>query len=285
MALKYFLIYAGSFLGFSLLLLPLIRQVSSSFINYGKKPLLFNLVSSVLVSGIAFGVTYISHNLFFTYFLLSAVFLLFGTIFMFWIHRKFFKARKDNRNKQFFAEILYAVSIILLCVAVFSSLQYFLKDKNFMFFPMLLCMLFFFVPILLLHTFDAAISIPSPVYNNWQYPVNNTIELPDEDEKEHLYVIGFEIQKKFTDSNHTYFRAKAPEHMILGDLFYHFINDYNDLHSETPIEYANENNVQDWVFRTKPKWNSFSKILNPERSVNDNKIKENTVIICERVEM
>lgn len=265
-----------------MLILPLIRQVSSSFVNHGKRPFFFNLGSSIIASGAAFGATYFTNNLFFTYWILSTVFLLFGTIFVLVIHKKFFKARRDNRNKQIFAGILYGFSIILLCVAIFSSLQYFLKDKDFMFFPMLLCMLFFFVPILLLHTFDAAMDIPLPAYNNWQYPAK-PIELPDEKENEHLYVIGFEIAKKLTDSKKTYFRAKAPEDMLLGDLFYHFINDYNDLHSETPIEYDGAEGVQDWIFRTKPKWNNFSKILDPQLTVNGNKIRENTVIICERV--
>jgi len=283
MALKYFLMYAGIFLGSSMLIWPLIKQVSSSFANHGRKPLLINLVSSVVVSGAAFGATYFTNNLFYTYWILTAIFLLFGTIFVFLIYKRFFKARRDNKYKQFFAGILYGVSVILLCVAIFSSLQYFLKDKNFMFFPILLCMLFFFVPVLLLQTFDAAMDIPLPAYTTWQYPVK-TIELPDEKENEHLYVIGFEIPKKKSDGKKTYFRAKAPENMLLGDLFYHFINDYNDLYSETPIEYLNDNIAQNWVFRTKPRWNRFSKILNPSLPVNENRIRENTVIICERVD-
>lgn len=284
MALKFFLMYAGVFLGSSLLLLPLIKQVSSSFGNHGRKPLIFNLVSSILASGTAFGATFLTNNLFYTYWILSTVFLFFGIILVIVIHRKFFKARKDNRNKQLFAEILYTFSIVLMCIAIFSSLQYFLKNENFMWFPTLLCTLFLFIPMLLLHTFDAAMDIPMPVYDNWTYPVNTPIELPDEREGEHLYVIGFEIPKKTTDQKHTYFRAKAPEDMLLGDLFYHFVNDYNDLYSETPIEYASDDLIHEWVFRTKPKWYSFSKILNPRVSVNQNRIKENTVIICERAE-
>lgn len=283
MALKFFLLYAGIFLVSSLAILPLIKQVSGSFGNHGKKPLIFNFISSLFASGAAFGATYFTNNLFFTYWVLTGIFLLFGIIFVLLIHKKFFKARKDNRNKQIFAEILYVLSIILMCVAIFSSLQYFLKNENFMFFPMLLCMLFFFIPVLLLHTFDAAMDIPLPLYNSWQFPAR-PIELPDEKENEHLYVIGFEIAKKSSDSRKTYFRAKAPEDMLLGDLFYHFVNDYNDLHSETPIEFYDANAVQNWVFRTKPKWNTFSKILDPQRTINENRIRENTVIICERTD-
>lgn len=152
-----------------------------------------------------------------------------------------------------------------------------------MYFPMLLCMLFFFIPILVLHTFDAAISIPRPDYRVWQYP-EQTLELPDEKEGEHLYVIWFEIAKKITDTQRTFFRGKAPEDMLLGDLFYHFINEYNEDHSETPIEYKNEGKTSEWQFRTRPRWYNFSKVLDAANPVARNPIKENTIIICERVQ-
>ena len=70
--------------------------------------------------------------------------------------------------------------------------------------------------------------------------------------------------------------------MTLGDLFYHFINDYNEVQIETPIEYAIAEEANEWTFRTKPKWYNSSKILNPDLSIKYNKIKENTVVICER---
>lgn len=284
MALKFFLLYAGVFLGSWIIIIPLIKQFSSSFKNLGKRPLFFSLISSVIASGVAFGATYLSNNQFTIFWILSAIFLVFGLLTVWLIHKKYFRARADNRNKQLFAEILFGFAILFLCVAAFSSLQYFLKDKNFMFFPMLLCMLFYFIPLLLLHTFDAAYEIPPPQYPTWQYPIHNPIDVPDEKENERLYVIGFEIGKKATDVNRTYFRAKAPEDMLLGDLFYHFTNDYNELQPETPIEYRNKDLVQEWMFRTKPKWYNFSKLLDPTLTVRHNKIKENTIIICERVE-
>lgn len=281
MALKFFIMYIGSFFGLSMVLMSLIKPLSVSFGNQGKKPLLFNIVSSIIAAGLAFAATYISQDLFTIFWSLSLVFLLFGIVFLLLVHKKYFKPRRDNRNKQLFAEGLFAVSVIFLCIAVFSSLQYFVKDKNFMFFPMLLSGLFFFIPILLLHTFEAAYAIPEPQYITWQYP-EQPIELPDEQENERLYVIGFLIAKK-PETGYTYFRAKAPEYMLLGDLYYHFMNDYNEQFSETPIEYEGNGDVYKWLFRTKPKWYQFSRRLNPAIAVNNNKIKENTIIVCDRV--
>jgi hypothetical protein len=96
-------------------------------------------------------------------------------------------------------------------------------------------------------------------------------------------VIGFEIAKKPADKR-TYFRAKAPENIYLGDLYYFFINDYNELQSETPIEFLDKNGEPyEWGFRLKTKWYQRTQIIDPSVRVKDNGIRENSVIICERL--
>ena len=148
----------------------------------------------------------------------------------------------------------------------------------------MLSTLTFFVPMLVYYTFEAAYNIPSPTYGTWHYPVNNVIELPPENPKEKLLVIGFEIAKKASDAKRTFFRAKAPEGFELGELYYHFINDYNELHPETLIEYVDEEyEPNEWLFKMKRKWYESKIVLDPSASIRDNGIKENTVIICERI--
>jgi hypothetical protein len=72
--------------------------------------------------------------------------------------------------------------------------------------------------------------------------------------------------------------------MKLGELYYHFLNDYNDLHNENTIEYAeNGHDAHEWWFRRKPKWYQAHRILDPNLSIRENGIKENTVVICERM--
>lgn len=281
-SLKMFLVYIGAFLVASIAGMMAVKGISPTFANNGKRPWIFNFGTSALASGAIFGTTWVTPDSFTLFWIFAGIFLLSGFIFVLLIHKKYFKAKKDNKNKQFLAEILYAFSILFLCVTIFSALQYFIKKSDFLFFPVLLSLLFFLIPVLVLYTFNAAYEIPKPVYDAWQYPVGVNKDIPDEDEREHLYVIGFEIAKKPSDVRRTYFRAKAPENMQVGDLFYFFINDYNEQYSETPIEYTGENEVHHWYFRKKPKWYQSSRILKWDRSVRENKIKENSVIICER---
>ncbi len=284
MLLKYFWIFFGSFLAISVVLMFMVKNFAEGFGAGGKKPIVLGGLSSAGISGGGYLATMISDHLFTVFWFLAALFLLFGIIHVVFFHKKFFYSNKNNVKKVSIGEILFGLSLILFAVVVFSSLQYFLKDKSFLFFPMLLSMLTFFVPILVLYTFEAAYKIPLPVFSTWRYPIHAPIDLPDEKINEKLVVIAFEIAKKTADYIKTNFRAKGPEAMLLGDLYYHFLNDYNELHSETTIDFVDKYlNPQEWWFRVKPRWYQRQRILDPELSFHDNHIKEDTIIICERI--
>jgi hypothetical protein len=287
MAIKFFWMYVGGLFALSVVLLVLVKQFAGAFQSSGKKPVVYGTFSSVVASIAAYLSTLITDHLFTVFWIFSGIFLLFGILHMMIVHRKYFSTHADeNRTKIFLAEVFFALSVIFFTIVVFSSLQYFIKDKgsNFLFYPMMMSTLTFFVPMLVSYTFEAAYSIPSPAYSTWYYPINSAIELPPDNPREKLLIIGFELSKKATDLKRTFFRAKAPEGIELGELFYHFINDYNELHPDTPIEYiGDEYEPSEWLFKMKRHWYQSQIILDPTLSMRDNSIVENTVIICERV--
>jgi hypothetical protein len=284
MALNFFLIYLGILFTGSLALWMLIKQFAAAFAAQGKKALIYGIISALLTGGLLFGTTYLTDNLFVVFVAFAAVFLLSGTIHMALMHRKFYHTKEDNFTKLFIGELLFAFCVALMTTLVFSALEYFVRDRAFMFYPVMMSVLFFFVPLLFTHTYRAARKIPAAVFTTWQYPVGKPLDPPDEDEQERLLVIGFEIDKKASDAKKTYFRARAPEGIKLGELFYHFINDYNEQYSETPIQYTDHNNQPyEWWFRIKPKWYQFQRIIDPFYTVKANDIRENSVIICERI--
>lgn len=285
MANNIFFAYLGSLLACSIALFTLTKKFVEAFDASGKKPVVYGSLSSLIASLAGYASTYITNNLFTVFWVLAAIFLLFGVLHLLIVHKKYFQQKEVNNTKVFIGELFFAMSVILFTIVVFSSLQYFLKDngKSFLFYPMMMSTFAFFIPVLVMQTFEAAYNIPAPVYNTWVYP-DRPINLPEDDPREKLLVIGFEIAKKKTDLKRTYFRAKAPENIYLGDLYYFFINDYNELQSETPIHYLNEKDEPyEWAFRLKTKWYQGQKILDPSLTVKDNGIKENSVIICVRV--
>ena len=283
MAVKFFLIYIGVFLACAIPLLMVVKNFAQGFAVNAKKPVLRGGLSAVGTSVAAYLTTLFSAHAFTVFWIFAGIFLLLGIIHMAFFHTKYFYANSDNKNKVLIGEIFFMIALLFFIIVVFSSMEYFLENKSFLFFPMLMSMLAFFIPLAVYYTFDAAYKIPESRFPLWQYPYH-PIELPDEKPNEKLVVIAFEICKKTTDTISTNFRAKGPDTMKLGDLYYHFINDYNELQSETPIQYAdNANNSNEWGFRVKTKWYQPQRILDPEFTVRENKIMENTVIICERL--
>ena len=287
MTIQLFLALFGSILGCSIALAVVVKNLSEGFAVSGKKPFVYGSVSGILTSLAAHLISYISSNPFDVFWYLGGVFLLFGIVHVFFVHRRYFGGRRYNQNKVLIAEIVFGLSVVFFTVVVFSSLQYFLKkDNNFLFYPVLLSALLFFVPLLVFHSFQAAYEIPATTFPVWTYPLHKPIELPDPEDmpNERIVVIGFEIAKREADGRKTYFRAKGPESMKLGEFFYHFMNEYNENYSQTPIEYLNRGyEPHEWWFARKPRWFQLQKIYNPELSIRENGIKENTVIICERI--
>ncbi|MEP7108442.1 MAG: TssN family type VI secretion system protein [Ferruginibacter sp.] len=285
MALKFFFIYVLSFLAGSIAMVAFVKKFAEGFSTEGKKPILFGGLSAVMASGTAFLVSFLEENAYSVFWILTAIFLIIGMIHVSFFHKKYFLPGKNNRTRVIIGEFLFCIALVFFIIVVFSSLEYFLKDKSFPFYPMLLSLLAFFIPISFQYTFEAANNIPEPVFKSWAYPIHNPIDLPDEIPNEHLLVIAFEIAKNRSSDVKTTFRAKGPENMKLGNLYYHFINDYNEFHSETTIDYTDNQHGPDfWWFRIKRKWYQRQNVLNPEWTMRENKIKENSIIICERIE-
>ncbi len=287
MAVKYFWIYIGVFFGGTLLLLASVKRFAKGFAGNGVKPALYGMLAALIFGGLAFLSTLTAFNHFVVFWLLALTFIGFGLFHILVFHKKYFYEVSYNRGGVVVGELLFSLALIFFSIVVFSALIYFVVgDKTYPFYPMLTCVLAFFVPVTLFYTFEAAYSIPDPVFASWIYPVHEDIELPDERPNEKLVVIAFEIAKKSDSPTKTNFRAKGPEAMKLGDLYYHFINDYNEYHSETTIDFADEQReTYEWWFRIKPKWYQSNRILDPELTVRENNIKENAIIICERLDI
>ena len=280
MSLKIFIILFGALFAAGIGLFVMITKFVDDFKQYGKGPLIHLSLTSILTSVSIFLVTYISNDLFNSYVIFLILFLIAGLVHVYIMYKKFW-AKNDKRT--LLSEFLYTLSIILIICVIFSSMQYFIKDKSFMYYPILLSSLGFFIPSIAHKSFEKAISIPEQLFKRWYYPINNPLPEPDDEDMRDLIVIGFEMEKNLGDDSRTYFRARAPQRMDLSALFYHFINDYNEGHSETPIELSSDfGRPFAWIFERKGKWYQARKVYDPETPIFANGIKENTVIICKR---
>lgn len=212
---------------------------------------------------------------------IQLLFLALGILHLYVMNTFFPDLKKDK--SQFFHEFLF--TLIVLCIGLIVYMNVVNRFRPNFSFTFLGSGLFFIIPFFFNKLYLFAFSIPVPVYKKWLYPLDNSIKDPTKNELTNPAVISFEFQKKHDIQETTNFRIKAPENMEFGKLFYFFINDYNERHPESTIEYLNPTNMQpqEWVFYFKPSWFGTIKHINFEKTVSNNHIYENKVIVCQRV--
>jgi hypothetical protein len=267
--------------GSSVLLAKLISKIHGSYKPYMKATILYLFVGLLLFSAIAC-VAYWSYlkDQHFFYLLYQGYFLLLGILHVNWMQEYL---KWAGNSKSLWAEFLFTIIIAMLgSIGFISVFRYF--SSYGLEYSMTTSIIFFIVPWFVLQTFLSAISIPARILKEWFYPVSEEIEEPDEDKLKNLLVISFVIQKQIADVHETNFRAKAPVDMEMGELFYYFINDYNERHPQDKIEFINTSGEPyGWVFYKKPHFFDFQKkYINARKTIFNNGIKENNVIICSR---
>ncbi|MDX1270537.1 TssN family type VI secretion system protein [Bizionia paragorgiae] len=210
------------------------------------------------------------------------LFLLLGVGHIF-VMKNYFQGITQDKTA-FFTEFLFTVVVACIgLIAFFNVVNIFRPDYKFIFLASITA---FITPLLFYKLYIFATLIPVPVYKKWLYPVGENIKDPTPKELENPLVISFEFRKQENLNDVTNFRVKAPEAMEFGKLFYFFINDYNERHPESKIEFIDNATMepQGWIFYFKPNWWSSIKHINFLKTISGNNIKEDNVIICQRVD-
>jgi hypothetical protein len=268
-------------MGMSALLAKMIGKIKGSFKPYTKATIWYTVMCLIFFAVIAFT----AHPQIFTEpvtFLIfyQAYFLLFGSLHFYMMHQIL---RWSGDESTFWAEVLYT-AILGMFGSLGFVLIYRLVSAEQSVYLMATSSLFFIIPLFVFHTFRKAVAIPPRVLKHWLYPFNENIGDPDESKMKNLLVISFEFPKRASDTHFTNFRAKAPTDMEFGQLFYYFINDYNERHPNEKIEFiSNQGDVHGWIFYKKPRWHSFlTRYIDTGKTIYTNNIRENDVIICSR---
>jgi Type VI secretion system, TssN len=265
----------------SAILVKLISKVRGSFKPYQKATIIYLLVSLLFFAAIACtaSLSVLKDHLSF-YIFYQCYFLLLGIAHVYYM-RELLKWSGDVQG--LWSELIFTLIAGLAGGMCFLIVHRFFNKEG-LEYDMVTSLIFFIVPWLVNQTFQRAIAIPPKVLNQWFYPITEEIEEPDEKKLKDLLVISFEFQKLTSDAHYTNFRAKAPADMELGELFYYFVNDYNERHPNAKIQYIDSlGDPHGWTFYLKPKWYTLkTKYIDWDKTIYSNRIKENDVIICSR---
>ncbi len=185
-----------------------------------------------------------------------------------------------------FHEMLLSLTVPLIVsglqIIVFKRFN-FIEDSFIVnFIPSLI---FFIVPVLAIKSFVFLIKIPEPivVHDTWTYPVDDDVDDPPH-EMQNVIPINISVNKSINENKSTVLRANAPATMKFGDFFYFVLQDYNLKNAQEPIYFADQyDQPYQWYFNIEPKWYETTLYINPNQTIEENKIKENKKIICNRL--
>jgi len=258
----------------------LMAQVKEAAKNK-KKTVIYHLVIASLCIGLTglTGFLGLMDDLFLFFIVIQVLLLLIGSVHAYFLYRLLSWVSKNKFTWEFFYSFVIACFGALLLLLVFTFLLHIPAFQ----YVMLSALIWFFVPFFFVQAYYRYLVIPSRIYKTWQYPYGKEISDPLDSELVSLFVISFVFHKKMNDPEITTFRAKAPAKMVFGRLFYYFINDYNDRHRESPIEFLNqENQPCGWIFYHKPYW-IRRRYIDPDQFISANHLRENSVIYCQRI--
>ncbi len=278
---KYLILLGGGAVALYMVVTKLIAKVRGAYKPYRKQTFIY-LITTLLIFALLGILAYPSviQSPFTAFVVFQGCFLLLGSAHVYYMQ---YHIKWVSGEKTFVPELLFTVlAAVFGCIGF--MLMYRFVNKNGLEYIMAATILFFIVPFFFYNTFLKAISIPPRILKEWFYPLQEEVAEPDENKLKNLLVISFEFKKKINDAAITNFRAKAPVDMYFGELFYYFINDYNERHPDSRVEYVNGSGEPNgWVFYKKPRWNTISTAyIDAEKTIFNNHIKENDVIICSR---
>ncbi|MGB0879730.1 MAG: TssN family type VI secretion system protein [Polaribacter sp.] len=209
------------------------------------------------------------------------LFLILGGVHV-WVLRTYFKELSKNRAN-FFKEFFFTLVFVFIGLIAFFKVTS--SFKSIFRFTFLTSTIMFIIPLLFYKLYEFTLLIPVKIYKQWLYPIGEEIKDPSLEELKNPLVISFEFRKKGIDDDEiTNFRVKAPENLGFGKLFYFFLNDYNERHPEGTIKYLHDDNTSHkWVFYRKASFFRSIKYINYSRTVNSNNLREDDIIICQRV--
>ena len=279
--MKFLLILGAAVVALTICLSKMVNTIRGSFKPYRKQTLLYLLTALFFYAIVAFAAhpAVINESMLALIFF-QAYFLLLGAAHIYLMRQKL---KWSGDDKAFYLDMIFTLLVSVMGSILFL-LIYRLVNANGLQYVMMASILFFVVPFLFYYTFKKAIAIPPKIVKEWHYPIHQEIEEPDDSKLKNLLVISFEFPKLAGDHRATNFRAKAPADMEFGQLFYYFINDYNERHPNGKVQVANEKgDANGWIFYRKPTWYSLiTKYIDADKTVFANRIRENEIIICTR---
>lgn len=189
-----------------------------------------------------------------------------------------FKEEGVKYRTEFGITLLLTLSGMVFYALVFNlcnELQYGLFAST--------CMLPFLLVSLFVRTYRLFLAIPESIYKVWRYNTTEHDQTYDNIDYSKLKLVKVELFKNEKDAEPLHLSAKAPDHMPFGVWIKRLISDYNLRSPLSPIDNYSSNETGGWIFYLQKSVFLPNHYIDYERTVKENRIKENDLIVAKRV--
>lgn len=189
------------------------------------------------------------------------------------------KAEKGKLALQMFTMVL----LTLLAAYIFAQVYNVFHTEPFGYIGAT-SLLIFFIPSLFQRSYRALLQVPFEIYKVWEYPGDKDEIDFDGFDFDRLLVLDVEFSRCPDAESRLRVKAKAPSDISFGDWFRKFIDDYNYKFPGSTIEYIRpDGRMHSWVFYCKKSFLHRRRMLDPERTIAENGIRERLKITSKRV--
>jgi len=246
-----------------------------------RKKFLYYVLINIVVTAIFFLIVYNlkQTTVMFRYIALQIFFIITGSVHVY-LYKTLFNSLK---TKKIHLEIIFAVITSLFLTIALALLIASNNDFSYLY-DFYITVLAFIFPTIIYILYSASISIPAAIYDKWYYPMSKKYQIASINEFNNMIVLNLFFYKDDKESHLTKFKVKAPKNMNFGRLFYFFIIEYNEKNPGQTVKIIDRNkDPYGWCFYSKPKWYSRTMRIDSELTVENNSLKDNDSIMCQRI--
>jgi hypothetical protein len=274
----YHYIIIGVLFIIAIILYFVINRASAAVSNKRMILIFLSFSIAITIAGLI-GFFDINDSGFLWFFILQLYFLGLGILIIYLFKRNFFGEFKYKIASEITLLLINSLFGVLGFSYLFDYCSY--GDFGFSFSASILT---FCIPYFFTLTFEALAAIPQEIFKVWY--LNEDRDEPDFDKinVNRIYLLELELFKNVNKTELTNLKLKAPLEMKFGDWFQSIILNYNQRFEEDPIQYCYlDQSSMGWIFYTKPSFFKSKKYIDPDWSIEKNKLHEKLTIIAKRV--
>jgi len=181
-------------------------------------------------------------------------------------------------------DVLYTIVITLMATVLFNFVYQFITEDSEKYITLFVSLFPFIIPMFILKTVTLYNQIPELKYQTFKISEGNRRVAPGEIRNSAKRKVNFLVQTKSENNKRQKIEASLFSDVEFGVCIYHILKEYNTRPELPDVSLRDEEgNEKEFIFYFKPKFLGIKKMIDPMKSVIDNKIGNKAEIVFHNI--